>query len=130
MPRLKYAGVLPKKVIPCGLIVYGKMPLMTVRSCPVKTEQGCAGCDGMPTIIDRMDTEIPLICKNKQYVKILNPQPIYMGDKLSQLKNAHFLSFYFTDESKQECKKIVDSVLKNKSFYGKFTRGLYYKEIK
>ncbi len=119
-----------KKPIPCGLIVYGKMPLMTVRNCPVKTDKGCEGCDGSPSIIDRMDTEIPLMCKNKQYVRLLNPQPIYMGDKLQQLKNAHFLSFYFTNESKQECKKIVDNVLKQKSFYGKFTRGLYYKEIK
>jgi len=119
-----------KKTIPCGIVVYGKMPLMTVRSCPVKTEKGCEGCDGRPTIIDRMNTEIPLVCKNKQYVQILNPQPIYMGDKLPQLKNAHFISFYFTDESKSECAKIAERVLKQKSFYGKFTRGLYYKEIK
>ncbi len=119
-----------KKVIPCGLIVYGKMPLMTMRSCPVKTDKGCEGCDGRPVIIDRMDTDIQLICKNRQYVQLLNPQPIYMGDKLSQLKNAHFLSFYFTDESKSECAKTLERVLNEKSFYGKFTRGLYYKEIK
>lgn len=119
-----------KKPIPCGLVVYGKMPLMTFRSCPVKTVSGCEGCDGRPTIIDRMDTEIQLICKSKQYVQSLNPQPIYMGDKLSQLGEAHFLSFYFTDESKNECKRIVDAVLNKKSFMGKFTRGLYYKEIK
>ncbi len=119
-----------KKPIPCGLIVYGKMPLMTARNCPVKTQSGCKECDGNPTIIDRMDTEIPIICKSKQYVQILNPQPIYMGDKLSQLKGAHFLSFYFTNESKNECRKITESVLKQKSFHGKFTRGLYYKEIK
>ncbi len=119
-----------KKSIPCGLIVYGKMPLMTFRSCPVKTDKGCDGCDGHPTIIDRMDTDIQLICKSKQYVQSLNPQPIYMGDKLPQLSKAHFLSFYFTDESKNECKKIVSAVLNKKSFMGKFTRGLYYKEIK
>ena len=119
-----------KKSIPCGLIVYGKMPLMTFRNCPVKTEKGCNGCDGHPTIIDRMDTDIQLLCKSKQYVQSFNPQPIYMGDKLPQLNRAHFLSFYFTDESKNECKKIVNAVLNNKSFYGKFTRGLYYKEIK
>ncbi len=119
-----------KKSIPCGLIVYGKMPLMTFRNCPVRTDKGCEGCDGHPTIIDRMDTDIQLLCKSKQYVQSLNPQPIYMGDKLLQLSEAHFLSFYFTDESKNECKKIVDAVLGNKSFYGKFTRGLYYKEIK
>lgn len=119
-----------KKPMPCGLIVYGKMPLMTFRNCPVKTQSGCAGCDGKPTIIDRMDTEIQLLCKSKQYVQSLNPQPIYMGDKLSQLSNAHFLSFYFTDESKNECKRIADAVLNKKSFMGKFTRGLYYKEIK
>ncbi len=119
-----------KKPIPCGALVYGKMPLMTFRACPVKSAKGCDGCDGRPQIIDRMDTDIQLLCRKKQFVCLLNPQPIYMGDKLAQFKDAHFFSFYFTDESKNECKKIVEYALAGKSFYGKFTRGLYYKEIK
>ncbi len=119
-----------KRVIPCGLIVYGKMPLMTFRNCPAKTLRGCQNCDGNTKIYDRYQNEITILCKNKQYSRLLNPMPIYIGDKKSQLKNVDFLTLYFTDESKEECRKIIDNVKKSKPFENNFTRGLYYKEIK
>ena len=118
------------KPIPTGLIIYGKMPLMTMRACPIKTNNGCDGCDGRPMLIDRMGNDMRILCKNKQFVRLLNPQPIYMGDKLPQFKNAHFLSVYFTDESKSECRRILSLIRDGKEFKSKFTRGLYYKEIK
>lgn len=118
------------KPIPTGLIVYGKMPLMTMRACPIRTNNGCEGCDGKPMLIDRMGNDMRILCKSKQFVRLLNPQPIYMGDKLSQFKNAHFLSVYFTDESKKECQRILSLIREGKELSGKFTRGLYYKEIK
>jgi len=119
-----------KKPIPCGLIVYGKMPLMTFRACPVKSESGCADCDGHQKLVDRMGVEMTVLCKDKKYSRLLNPQPIYMGDKLPQFKNAAFTVAYFTDESKRECEGITKLIKSKGGFKGKFTRGLYYKEIK
>ena len=118
------------RCIPCGLIVYGKMPLMTVRACPVKTNRGCEGCDGRPMIIDRMGNDMRFLCKDKRYGRLLNPYPIYMGDKLAQFKNASFLTVYFTDESKKECEGILSLIKRGGALRGKFTRGLYYKEIR
>ncbi len=118
-----------KKPLPCGVVIYGKMPLMTFRACPIKSESGCKGCDGKGSLIDRMGNEMVVLCNQKQYARLLNPQPIYMGDKLSQLKNAHFLTLYFTDESQRECENVIDLIKQNKDYNKKFTRGLYYKEI-
>ena len=118
-----------KKPIPCGLMIYGKIPLMTFRACPVKSEGGCGECNGRQKLIDRMGIEMTVLCKDKKYARLLNPQPIYMGDKLSQFKNADFCIVYFTDESKKECEGITRLIKAEGSFRGKFTRGLYYKEI-
>ena len=119
-----------KKPIPCGLMIYGKMPLMTFRACPVKSENGCADCNGRQKLVDRMGIEMTVLCKDKKYSRLLNPQPIYMGDKLPQFKNASFCVVYFTDESKKECEGITRLIKSKGGFRGKFTRGLYYKEIK
>ena len=119
-----------KKNIPTGVIGYGKMPLMTFRNCPVKADSGCGSCNGKSTLTDRLQNEMTVLCKSKQFCQLLNPMPIYMGDKLPQLKNADFITLYFTDESDKECKKVIDYFLAERPFYDKFTRGLYYKEIK
>lgn len=117
------------KSIPCGLIAYGKMPLMTFRNCPAKTKAGCGDCNCKATILDRYNSEFTVMCKNRKYSRLLNPNPIYMGDKLSSLKSANFLTLYFTDESSKECVKIIESFKKGKPFGSAYTRGLYFKEI-
>jgi hypothetical protein len=76
-----------------------------------------------------MGVEMTVFCKDKKYARLLNPQPIYMGDKLPQFKNADFVIVYFTDESKKECEGITRLIKSGGAFRGKFTRGLYYKEI-
>lgn len=118
------------KCIPCGLIVYGKMPLMTFRNCPAKSKHGCGDCKCKATILDRYNNEITILCKDRKYGRLLNPQPIYMGDKKTQLKNADFLTLYFTDETQKDCIKIINKIKCGESFDQPFTRGLYYKEIK
>ena len=119
-----------QKSIPCGLIVYGKMPLMSFRNCPAKSDRGCGNCKCKAQILDRYNNEFTLLCKDRKYTRLLNPQPIYMGDKKEQLKKADFLTLYFTDEDQKNCLKIINSVKSGNEFDGSFTRGLYYKEIK
>lgn len=119
-----------KNNIPCGVVAYGKMPLMTFRNCPIKSDGGCEKCGGKGTLTDRLGCDMTVICRQKQFCQLINPIPIYMGDKLSQLKKADFITLYFTDEGKSECKKVIDCFLAKRPFYDKFTRGLYYKEIK
>lgn len=118
------------KCIPCGLIIYGKMPLMTFRNCPVKSERGCGNCDCKATVLDRYNNEMTVLCKDRKYGRLLNPQPIYMGDKKEQLRSADFLTLHFTDETQKECIKIINRIKCAEHHDSPFTRGLYYREIK
>lgn len=118
-----------EKVIPCGLIAYGKMPLMTFRACPARTQKGCNSCNGKSFVTDRYKNIMPIICYNKIYSQLFNPQPIYMGDKLDQVKNAAFVSLYFTDEKPSECVDIYNLIKNKKEYPYQFTRGLNYKEV-
>ncbi len=118
-----------KKSIPCGLIVYGKMPLMTFRNCPIKSKTGCGSCECKGTLLDRYNNPFTVLCKDRKYSRLLNPQPIYMGDKQNLLKNTDYLSVYFTDESAEECLKIINKIKNGSEYDAPFTRGLYFKEI-
>lgn len=118
------------KTVPCGLAAYGKMPLMSCRACPARTEKGCKSCGGRNSITDRFNNKMTVMCKDKIYSQILNPQPIYMADRLCEIKNAAFITLYFTDEKKSECQDIIQKYKHGESTDKKYTRGLYYKEIK
>ena len=118
------------KTIPCGLTVYGKMPLMTFRACPARSEHGCRDCNGMPKITDRLANEMTIMCHNKKYSQLLNPKPIYMADRLNEIQNADFISLHFTEQTHEECSEIINKYINRKAPDSEFTRGLYYKEIK
>ena len=118
------------KSIPCGLAVYGQIPLMSFRICPARNEKGCGKCNGMPEISDRFGNKMTILCKNKTYSRLLNPQPIYMADKLDQIQNASFVILHFTVESKAQCLDVIDKYRNGDKADVPFTRGLYYKEVK
>lgn len=119
-----------KKPIPCGIAVYGKMPLMTFRACPAKSKNGCNGCNGKPTVTDRQGNKMTVLCQNKAYSKLINPKPIYMADKIDEIKNAGFITLHFTDEDRTQCIQIINDFKERKAPNIPFTRGLYYREIK
>ena len=48
----------------------------------------------MPKITDRFGNEMTISCKDKQYSQLLNPKPIYMADRLHEIRNADFLSLH------------------------------------
>lgn len=118
-----------RKSIPCGIVVYGKMPLMTFRACPIKTKDGCGNCNGQKCLTDRHGNEMKVICRNKQFTQLLNPYPLNMCDKINQLQNADHITLYFTDESPSECLTIINRAKARESASKDFTRGLYFKEI-
>ena len=119
-----------KRSIPCGLTAYGKMPLMTYRNCPMRTKQGCGQCDGKQALTDRLGNKMTVLCRNRQFTQLINPQPIFMADKLPQLKNADFLFLHFTDETQHFCRSMIKKYRSGGNFNAAFTRGLYYKAIK
>ena len=109
-----------------GIIGYGYLPLMLTRNCPIKNHLGCAECTGRLT--DRKGFEFAVKCNKYPCVEILNPVPIYMGDRQDEI-HTDFIHLYFTDESKAQVEKIIDMFKNGSAFEGKYTRGLTYRGV-
>ena len=118
-----------KKNISCGIISYGYLPLMTFRSCPAKTQNGCEDCKSDSVLTDRMDKSFNILCKGRRYSQFLNCVPLYMGDRAHILKRYDFHTLYFTKESKAKCMQIIKMFKDNSAYKGEMTRGLYFKEL-
>lgn len=111
-----------------GIFAYGRIPLMLTRNCPVKNGKTCVECGRNSSIMDRKGISFPVRC-NMGYSEILNSRPVYMADRLSEIKNNDFLFFNFTVETKNEVNKIMESYYNEKSPDGDFTRGLLYRGV-
>ncbi len=114
--------------LPRGAMVYGRIPLMLTRNCPVKNKLSCAECGMNSVLVDRMDVEFPVVCKNGASF-VLNSRPLWLADKMSELRNLDFGLLYFTTETKDECEKVVDAYNNNEKADGDFTRGLYFRKV-
>ncbi|MEE1320309.1 MAG: DUF3656 domain-containing protein [Acutalibacteraceae bacterium] len=109
-----------------GIIAYGRLPLMLTRNCPIRNGKTCDECKSNSYLTDRMNKKFPVVC-SFGCSEILNSQPIYMGDRMKEIENLDFISFYFTKEKKELCEAVLDAYRKGKSVKGEFTRGLYYR---
>ena len=114
--------------IPRGIMIYGKIPLMMTRNCPIKNKITCAECQQKSFLVDRMGIEFPVICKNGASF-ILNSRPLWIADKKNELKNLDYGLIYFTNEDKNECQKVICEVKKGSNPPSEFTRGLYFKGV-
>ena len=113
------------KPVPTGVLVYGHMPLMVTRACPLQNIHDCAHCDKTGTLTDRKAKKFPVRC-GMGVRTIYNPVPIYMGDKPGALTVDYGVA-YFTLESREEAAVILDNIRVHAPFEGDFTRGLYFK---
>ena len=109
--------------LPLGAVVYGRTPLMLTRNCPIKNElRDCGKCTGHLT--DRTGRILPVVC-NKDSKEILNPDILYMQDRLDEIKNISCGLIILHDE---DAKQTAD-VLSGRKPDGNITRGLYYRGI-
>lgn len=111
-----------RTALPLGAVVYGRLPLMLTRNCPIKNEIGCGKCTGY--IADRTARKMPVACSGS-YVEILNPDILFMGDRIGEIKNTAFGVVLLNDETAEETKAAV--TLRKPS--GNITRGLYYRGV-
>lgn len=125
---------------PLGQIVYGQLPLMIMKNCPLKAKRGCTGCDGCRQgdamsdsgnnmLTDRLGIRFPVICNKKRYTEILNSNRLYMGDRKKELTAIDFAVLYFTIESQQECSRVLECYRNGSAPEFNHTRGLYYRSI-
>ena len=113
------------KPVPTGVMIYGHMPLMLTRACPLQNIHDCAHCDKTGVLTDRKAKKFPVRC-GLGVRTIYNPVPIYMGDKPGALTVDYGVA-YFTLESREEAAKILEMIRTHAPFEGDFTRGLYFK---
>ena len=113
------------KPVPTGVLVYGHMPLMITRACPLQNIHDCAHCDKTGVLTDRKAKKFPVRC-GLGVRTIYNPVPIYMGDKPGALTVDYGVA-YFTLESRDEAAKILDMIRAHAPFEEDLTRGLYFK---
>ncbi len=109
-----------------GIIAYGKLPLMITRNCPIKNHTGCEKCDG--TLTDRKGFKFPVKCSPYPCTEILNPVPVYLGDRMGEV-HTDFIHFYFTDESRKQVEDIISKFSMGGALTDKYTRGLYYRGV-
>jgi putative protease len=113
--------------LPLGMIVAGRLPLMHLRSCPARTDRGCAGCKGDPVVSDRKGAAFPLVCRERRYSTLLNSVPLYLADK--QLPSLDFYAVYLTVESREEAAKLIRSVAAHEPPEGPHTTGLAFRKL-
>ena len=77
---------------------------------------------------DRKGLTFPVVCSGG-CSEILNSKPVYMADKISEIKNVSFLLLYFTTETKEEAAEISEAYRTGKAPSGDFTRGLFYRGV-
>lgn len=114
--------------LPRGAMIYGRIPLMMTRNCPVKNKISCAECAGKSFLVDRMGVEFPVTCKNGASF-ILNSVPVWLADKMDEIRNLDYGLLYFTNETKDECAGVINAYNNNEKADGEFTRGLYFRKV-
>ncbi|MBQ7860090.1 MAG: U32 family peptidase [Faecalibacterium sp.] len=108
-----------------GAMVYGHMPLMLTRACPLHNLHTCARCEKQGELTDRKAKKFPVRC-GQGVRTIYNPIPIYMGDKPAALA-VDWEYAHFSIETKQQAAEILALLKQHAPFEGDFTRGLYFK---
>ncbi len=110
-----------------GAIIYGRLPLMLTRNCPIAAELGCKRCTGCLT--DRTGAVFPIICRREIGIyELLNSRPVFLADRLNDF-NLDFADLYFSVETPEEAADILEKYRSGAGPMGEFTRGLYYRGV-
>lgn len=116
--------------IPMGGVVYGRLPLMSVRSCPVKAQIGCARCRRQGFLTDRKGISFPVRCDfDKSVSFIYNSVPVVLSDRLPEIRFWDFWLFDFSLDSKEEAAAVLERYRAGLKPEGAYTRGLYYRGV-
>lgn len=117
--------------LPVGVIVYGRLPAMLTKNCPIRQAVGeCKSCSGFLT--DRTGRKFPVRCEKDPSgfsCEVLNSDVLMMTDRLGEI-SADFAVLNFTDETGSEVSRITECCRSRRRCLEKgFTRGLYYRGV-
>ena len=121
------------------IIAYGHIPLMVMRNCPVKAMGKCQKGKMVYSLRDRKKEVFPVICEDNCRAKLINSKPVFMADKIDDLKKLKINSIrlIFTVEKFSQCGKIIDvykralngETIKSPVDGNSYTRGHFYRGV-
>jgi U32 family peptidase len=101
---------------------------MLTRNCPAANAGGCKNCKAAPVLTDRRGIHFPVQCYGA-CSEVLNSVPLYLADRMKEVRNQDFGLLRFTTETTAQAGEIIDQYLTGVPGEGEFTRGLYYRGI-
>lgn len=110
--------------IPKGIVAYGNIPLMLFKNCPIKNGGDCSDCKKKKTLTDRKGVEFPVRCR-MGYSELLNSVPLWLADK--NLYGIDFKLLYFTNESKERVREVINAYKNGSPADCPYTRGLLFR---
>ena len=97
-----------------GVIVYGRIPLMTLEKCIIRDNFGCDACDKncagkMTSICDRRGYVFPVAREFEHRNIVFNSQKTCMSDRPIELQKANIINqhFIFTTETAKEVDEVI-----------------------
>ena len=115
-----------KKPIPTGIFAYGRLPLMTVKNCPIKASAGCGKCTH--SITDRTGRNFPVKC-TEGYARIYNCDVLETSDRLDSFSGISFAVLDMSGLDKTEAEAVFGRYERHGKPEGSFTRGLYSRGV-
>ena len=110
-----------------GAVIYGRLPLMLTRNCPIAAQVGCKNCTRR--LKDRTGAEFPIICRRESgYFELLNSRPIWLADRLDDF-NLDFGDLMFTTETSEQAARVLRAYRSGAEPQVEFTRGMYYRGV-
>ncbi len=110
-PELKLPAI-RDLTYPCGVTVYGRIPLMLTQRCFV-SDGGCAkrgkGEPCRAILSDRKGERFPVYSDGDCHSVIYNSRRLWMGDKTGSIRNASSMHFMFTDETPDEIADVISA---------------------
>ena len=117
-------------ILPRGLMVYGRAPLMLTRNCPLaNSPKGCLHCKEPGCLTDRKRKKFPVVCRGGRNVEVLNSVPLWLCDLGRELFNLDFGVARFTVENSVECGKVLDACFRGETPDFDYTRGLFHRGV-
>lgn len=113
-----------------GLLLYGRLPLMLTRNCPVANGGDCrflgGNCEGQGWLSDRKGIDFPVVCRFG-CSEVLNSRPLWMADRLHETTFASFGMLWLTVETPEEASHVLTAYEQGGPPPEEYTRGLYYR---
>lgn len=117
-----------------GILVYGRLPLMLTRNCPLaNSKKGCLHCREAGWITDRRDVRFPVLCTRFSgkpvFSEVFNSVPLTLWDKLRQDTGADFGVLRFSVENRVETEEILSAFIRHENPHSDYTRGLFTRGV-